>query len=407
MLRGANIVCLSSIDWTFNWQNPQELAAAFADSDNRVLFIENTGVRRATIRDWRRLWARFRNWRGMRGRARKLDYGVEVYSPLLIPNPYSAAALAINARLLSRAVRRWLSGHADRPLVVVTFLPTPLAIELVRRLGPDFVAFYCIDRLADSSPGASPLREYEREMLAACDLVLLTAENLRSPSMANARVEMLPTGVRFDDFERARNSGARPPVFDRLQRPIAGFAGSVRSQTDIALIAGAVALAPEITFAFVGPVQTDVSALTKHPNVRFIDAVAHDDLIRILPHFDVGFAAYVQDRFTSGIMPAKLREYLAAGLPVVSTPLPEVCQFALQHPGVIDIAADAPSFVAALRNAIRNNNRAAVERRIEVARQYDFSDHIARTSDLIEEMMRAEPAADEVEVRAANIAGRR
>ena len=63
MLHGTNIVCLSSIDWAFNWQLPQEVASAFAAGGNRVLFVENTGVRRPTLKDASRLRARFRNWR--------------------------------------------------------------------------------------------------------------------------------------------------------------------------------------------------------------------------------------------------------------------------------------------------------------------------------------------------------
>src|SRR4029079_17406394 len=62
MLRGASVVCLSSIDWSFNRQNPQEVSLAFAERGNRVLFVENTGVRSATLRDAPRLWSRFLHW---------------------------------------------------------------------------------------------------------------------------------------------------------------------------------------------------------------------------------------------------------------------------------------------------------------------------------------------------------
>src|SRR4051794_8514383 len=120
MLRGANIVVLSSIDWSFNRQNPQEVAAAFAESGNRVLFVENTGVRRATLRDLPRLRDRLRNWWHARGGTEHTAGGVDVLSPLLLPFPYSHAAAAINTRLLTRTVRRWLRGAAGGPLIVIT-----------------------------------------------------------------------------------------------------------------------------------------------------------------------------------------------------------------------------------------------------------------------------------------------
>ena len=389
MLRGANIICLSAIDWTFNWQVQQELASAFVETGNRVLFIENTGVRRAALRDVRRMWTRFINWSGTRGGVRTVDNGVEVHSPLLVPTPYCPSAVAINTRLLLRVIRRWLSAQSSGPLVLLTFLPTPLAVEIARRLRPDFVIYYSTDRLAESSRSASGLRESEPKMIAAADLILLTAENLRSHSMCDARVELFPSCVRFRDFQNAGNDGVRPSIFKGLKRPIVGFTGSLRNQTDIALIARTAAAAAEMTFLFIGPVQTNVRRLAELPNVRFVAPIPHDELIRILPHFDAGILPYVLDDFTSGIMPAKLSEYLAAGLPVVSTPLPEVCRFAQQHPGMIQFASDAPSFIAAVRDAVRNNAPAALQRRIDVARQYDFSERMARMSDLVEELIRA------------------
>ncbi|HEX7679234.1 MAG TPA: hypothetical protein VF713_13975, partial [Thermoanaerobaculia bacterium] len=75
MLQGTNIVCLSSIDWAFNWQLPQEVASAFAACGNHVLFVENTGVRRPTLKDAPRLRARFRNWRRSRGGVHSADHG--------------------------------------------------------------------------------------------------------------------------------------------------------------------------------------------------------------------------------------------------------------------------------------------------------------------------------------------
>ena len=88
-LEGATIVCLASIDWTFNWQIPQEVAAGFARAGNRVLFVENTGVRRPALRDAARLVARLRAWWHARGRVKPASGGVDVWSPLLVPLPYS------------------------------------------------------------------------------------------------------------------------------------------------------------------------------------------------------------------------------------------------------------------------------------------------------------------------------
>ena len=271
--------------------------------------------------------------------------------------------------------------------MIITFLPTPLARSVIHALQPQATVYYCIDRLAESSPGARRLRESEPGLIAEADLVFITAENLRSEAMRGARVELLPSGVRFRDFEAARQAGSSPPLLRDLARPIVGFVGSVRKQTDVALLAEVARLAPDLSFVFLGPVAVGAAQLKAHANVRLLGAVAHDVLVRTMTHFDAGVLAYVLDDFTIGIMPAKLKEYLAAGLPVVSTPLPEVRRFADAHPGVIDFATDAPAFVTALRRALARNDPPAVERRLQVARQYDWSLQLTRASDLIERLM--------------------
>src|SRR5919206_779160 len=94
--------------------------------------------------------------------------------------------------------------------------------------------------------------------------------------------------------------------------------------------------------------------------------------------FDVGLLPYLINEFTAGIMPVKLKEYLAAGLPVVSTPLPEVCHFAEQHRGLVRFADSAEKFVASFRAALADNSPEAVDRRVAVAREYDWSDQIGQ-----------------------------
>ena len=388
MVRGASIVCLSSIDWNFNRQNPQEVSHAFAERGNRVLFIENTGVRRPTLRDASRLWSRFLHWWNARGGVKRVATGIEVLSPLVFPLPYSPAAVSINSRILLRSIRRWL-GDSGGPLIVITFLPTPLARQLIAELDPALVIYYCIDRLAESSPGARRLVHSERKLFAEADLVLVTSNFLyQMAAEVSSHVSVVASGVRAEEFERARRSRTQAhPAFAELSRPIMGYVGSLRSSTDITLLTRAAKLAPDLQFVLTGPRFVDVASLASQPNVRLIDAIPHADVMNYMVRFDVGLLPYLINEFTAGIMPVKLKEYLAAGLPVVSTPLPEVCHFADQHRGLVRFAGDAEEFVAHLRAALADNSVEAVDRRIAVAREYDWSDQTGRMIELIEQSL--------------------
>lgn len=385
MLQDASIVCLSSIDWKFNRQIPQEVALALAEDGNRVLYVENTGVRRAALRDAARLWARFRNWWRARGAPAHATGGVDVLPPLLLPFPYSRAAVSANARLLARSVRAWSGGDGD-PLIVITFLPTPLACAMIAALRPELVVYYCLDRLAESSPGARRVTHSERLLLAEADLVLVTSNLLyKAAAEVSSRAEILESGVHVRQFEMALRSRAEPlEALAGLSRPVIGYVGSIRSAINLSLLARAAQLAPDLQFVLAGPRFVDVAALAARPNVRILDPVPHEHIARYMVRFDAGILPYSIDEFTAGIMPVKLKEYLAAGLPVVATPLPEVTRFAEHHPGLVRFAGDPAGFVATLREALSDNAPEAVARRRAVARQFDWGGQMGRMKELIE-----------------------
>lgn len=392
MLRGANIVCLASIDWSNNWQLHQEAATAFAAAGNRVLFVDNTGVRRPGLRDAGRLWDRLRAW--SHGLAHP-ETRVDVLSPLLAPFPYSPLATRANAALLFRSIRRWIRRDANRPLIVLTYLPTPLMHRVIDALDPLLLVYYRADLLSESSPGARPLHAYEESMLARADLVFTTAASLRATAHGLAqRVEHLETGVRFVDFANARDRVSRAPaVFEGISGPVVGFTGTLRDALDLALLANAARLAPELTFVLAGPATVDVRQLASLPNVRLVGPIEHADVIEHMAWFDAGILPYALNPFTASIMPMKLMEYLAAGLPVVSTRLPEVCRFAEEHGGVVTFADDAMELVAALRAAVREESPEELARRMEVARRHDWSAQMASMSELMEEALAGKAAA--------------
>jgi glycosyltransferase involved in cell wall biosynthesis len=395
MLRGASIICLSSIDWSFNRQNPQEVSLALAEGDNRVLFVENTGVRRATLRDAPRLWSRFLHWWQARGGVKRVAPGIDVLSPLVLPSPYSRAAVFMNTRVLLRALRSWLGDNGGGPVIVITFLPTPLARSVIAAVDPALVVYYCIDRLAESSPSARRVVHSERKLLAEADLVLVTSGLLyEAAAEVTSRVHVVASGVRGKEFERARQSRAEAhKEFTALSRPVVGYVGSLRSSTDLKLLANAAKLAPDLQFVLAGPRFVDVTSLVTQPNVRLLDAIRHEDVMNYMVRFDVGILPYSINQFTAGIMPVKLKEYLAAGLPVVATPLPEVRYFAEQHPGLVRFAGEPHEFVNALRAALSDSAPEAVERRLAVARKYEWSDQMARMIELIERALASKPSA--------------
>src|SRR5438034_8452834 len=110
MLRNQNVLCISSIDWSEHWQIHQELMSRLADAGNRVLYIENTGVRRPGIADLSRMRRRLWNWWHSTKGFREVRENLFVYAPLFLPFPYSRVAGWLNRVLLFRALDRWMQA---------------------------------------------------------------------------------------------------------------------------------------------------------------------------------------------------------------------------------------------------------------------------------------------------------
>jgi glycosyltransferase involved in cell wall biosynthesis len=385
MFSGETIVCLSSIDWDANWQGHQEIMAALADAGNDVLFVENTGVRRPAFRDLPRLRRRVSNWRaGPRG-LRTPRPRLTVYSPIVLPFPYSRIAQRVNCRLLARVCRPWARATGRARPIVWTFLPTRLSQDLAVAIGSKLTVYYCVDDLPSSSDAAARVRKSEAELLRTADLVFVTAEGLRARAMRlREDVHLFPFGVNYADFNRVRRGTEEPPAEIRaLPQPLVGYLGGVNHKFDQQLLIEVARLLPAVHFALIGPVETDGSALAACPNVHLIGQRPHTDLPRILKGLSAGIIPYHLTEYTAHVYPAKLNEYLAMGLPVVSTPLPEALRFNDAHGPVISIAGDAVAFSAALRLAMDDWSPERVERRVAAARANRWEPRIAAMGDLV------------------------
>jgi uncharacterized SAM-binding protein YcdF (DUF218 family)/glycosyltransferase involved in cell wall biosynthesis len=389
MIRQPDILCISSIDWDFIWQGHQEIMSTLAMQGHRVLFLENTGVRSPSVRDIPRVRQRIRNWwKGTKG-FREERPNLFVYSPIVLPMPYSRLARWINRALLLRSMRRWMRATGFFRPIVWTFLPTPLTLDLIRDLDPQLTVYYCIDDFASSSMGARRIVASEVALFLTADLVFVTSEKLRQrAAMHSDHVHLFPFGVKFDAFDRIREEAAAPPVdVAQLRRPVAGYVGGLHQWVDQDLVAAVAARLPEFSIALVGPEQSDLSTLRATPNIVLLGLKPHSELPRYVKAFDVGLVPYRRTDYTANVYPTKLNEYLVMGIPVVATDLPEIRRFNAEHGDVVTIAGDADAFAAAIRQAIEPSSAAMIARRIEVAESNSWQSRIAKMKVLIEDAL--------------------
>jgi glycosyltransferase involved in cell wall biosynthesis len=109
-----------------------------------------------------------------------------------------------------------------------------------------------------------------------------------------------------------------------IKRPILGFHGLIADWVDLQLIAGVARQRPDWSIVLVGRVDVDLSPVGGLPNVHVLGHRPYSRLPEFLRGFDVALLPFACNELTRNANPLKLREYLAAGLPVVAAPLPEV-----------------------------------------------------------------------------------
>jgi uncharacterized SAM-binding protein YcdF (DUF218 family)/glycosyltransferase involved in cell wall biosynthesis len=386
MLTGRDIVCISSVDWDSHWQIHHEIMSTLAAQGNRVLFIENTGVRPPRISDLMRIRQRLRNWwRSTKGFRLERE-NLFVYSPLFLPLPYSRIARWVNRGLLFRPLRRWMAVTGFRRPIGWTFLPTPTALDLIHAVDPSLTIYYCVDDFVASSPAARRIARSEALLLTEADLVFVTSQKLFDRAQrASRRVHRFPAGVNDKEFARiGAEPDAVPADLKALGRPVAGYVGALHVWLDQDLLAELARRMPDVTFALVGPTHSDTSRLTACPNVHLLGLRPHDDVPRYIKGFDVGLVPYRVTEYTASVYPVKLNEYLAMGVPVVATDLPEIRRFNEDHGNVLGVASDAAQFEAAIRSVLASAPlQGDIDRRQRVARENSWARRIESMSALI------------------------
>ena len=378
-----NIVCISTIDWDFVWQGHQEIMSTFARDGHRVLFIENTGVRRPTLKDLPRLRKRFANWRnGTRGIRQVMD-NLYVYSPLVLPFPYSRVARMINRQIMIVTLRSWARTMQFESPIIWTWLPTALALDLINALHGKLTVYYCFDNFEAISQGTQKIRRTEQKLLRKADLVFATARNLfEYCAQFTPNVHLFPSGFSKRIF--ARDSFHLPDDLAPLPRPIVGYVGGVHKVVDLGLIKQVASLQPHVSFVFAGPLQTDVSELAACPNVHFLGQKDHTVLPDYISHFDVCMIPYILNEYTKNVYPTKLNEYLILGKPVISTKIPELQHFADAHPGVVALASDPEEFGRLIGSVRSEDSQTLRARRIDVAERNSWEQKIEAMTALID-----------------------
>jgi glycosyltransferase involved in cell wall biosynthesis len=322
MIEGKDIILFSN-DWGGDPLSKHQIALRLAKK-NRILWVNSMGNRNPTVsaHDLRRAWKKLVQFFGG---CKPVADNIFRFCPLVIPFHGNRAARWINRRLLSWGLRRACRKLGFKQLLTLTFVPN--SVEVAGSLGEDYLIYYCVDEYSQfTGADRAAILDMERRLMEKADLVVVSAGRLyETKRSCNANTVLMTHGVDVDHFRAACSPDTPvPEEAANLPGPVIGFYGLIEDWVDMEVIRHMATSRPEWSFLMIGEVKTDTTAVRRLPNVHFTGRQPYQSLPGYCRKFDIAVLPFVVNELTLAANPLKVREYLAAGLPVVATPLPEV-----------------------------------------------------------------------------------
>ena len=318
----GDLVVLSHLRWTFVWQRPQHLVSRLARG-RRTWFVEEPWPVEGLEKP----------------RLAVEDHGDVTRVALEVPGRGHVCFSDPGAASYEAMLLDLIGGSEDR----VAWLYTPMALPLAQALSPDVLVYDVMDDLA-AFKGASPeLVLRQRQALKRADVVFTGGRSLHRSvaSRRPDRTHCFPSGVDPDHYAPAvelRRPGSRR---------VAGYVGVIDERLDLGLVLTLAESLPDWEIRMVGPVaKIDQADLPQAPNITYPGPAQYADLPEVMAGFDVALMPFALNEATRSISPTKTLEYLAAGLPVVSTRVPDVVS---DFGEMVDLQHDGAGFAAACR----------------------------------------------------------
>jgi glycosyltransferase involved in cell wall biosynthesis len=354
----SELIVLSHLRWDWVWQRPQQLISRLGTSAERTTWFVEEPIQVPGDPERNRL------------RTAEADGLTRVWLEI----PEQGRHVGFFDEVLPDYIEQLPELVGPPGCERVVWIYTPLALELALALNPTTLVYDVMDDLAAFKDAAPELVVRQRQALRRADVVFAGGRSLHRSVVKQGRIDaqLLPSGVATEHYSSAvsaeRGTG----------RPTAGYVGVLDERLDLDLIAEIAALLPEWEIRMIGPViKIDPATLPQAPNITYSGQQPYEKLPAHMAELDVALMPFALNEATRSISPTKTLEYLASGLPVVSTRVPDVVA---DFGDVVELREDARGFADAcellrqragapqsdaLRRILRRNSWDGIAKRME------------------------------------------
>lgn len=371
-LRAMDFLVFSHLRWNFVFQRPQHLLSRFASRD-RVFFWEepcfdsDSAFLETTL----------------------TPQGVTTVVPHLPANSSEDKRNHEQHSLLMN----FIAGNKVKKAVCWYY--NPMAVRFTQSLSPEAVVYDCMDELSGFRGAPPGLQFAEAQLFKKADLVFTGGQSLYEAKRRQHRaVYCFPSSIDREFFETAATIREDPEDQANIPHPRLGYSGVIDERMDVELLANAARLRPDWHFVMVGPVvKINEAELPKAPNIHWLGGKQYRDLPRYMSGWEVGLLPFARNESTRFISPTKTPEYLAAGLPVVSTSIADVVR-PYGRKGLAYIADEPGSFVSCAETAIASKQSPARRRAAQqFLQQMSWDSTWERMAELVEGAIEAKLVA--------------
>jgi glycosyltransferase involved in cell wall biosynthesis len=381
--RYDSVLCFGDSDWWYHNRGHADMQfmRRFARR-SRVVYVNSLGVKTPSVSEGRMFLRRVKRKLGSLSRFyRDGGEGFGVLTPVFVPFSGgwpargARAALTLQLRSMLRVLRM------RSPLIWVT---CPTAAVVLSRLAHQGIVHQLSDCYGALKGGQSCAAvEAERQVAEQADLVICASERLLERARdLYGKGEYVDHGVDYELFAAAGRSANCPAELKGVKPPLIGFYGNMDGNTvDCRLLEAVCRLRPEYSFVLVGDMSAEFESLKSLPNVVAVPRQLYQRVAQFGASFNVCLMPWLENEWIEHCNPVKLKEYLALGKPVVSTPFPE-----LRRSGSLCLrASGAEAFAAAIDRALRDDHPTEQDKRRAWASQHTWDEKFETVVALLRE----------------------
>lgn len=331
-------------DWGAHPSSTQHLIKRLS-AQEKVTWINSVGLRKPSFRfsDIQRLLNK--SLLTLSSVWRRCSQETEEFSPSILNLAVLPWHDSVSINRFNKAVLKNKIGTSQQHEQRVYWVSVPSAISMIEKQPNDIIVYYCGDDfLALDGVDHEMIAPLEQRLIEQADIIFVASEHLKH-KMPSDKTFVLSHGVDFELFSQA----IAPAEALATDAKTIGFYGSISNWLDLEILETLVSQRPGYHLMLVGECKVSIDSLLAYPNVTHIDKVQHNELPKYSQNWDVSILPFINNRQIQSCDPLKLKEYLAAGTPVVSTRFNAV----EKYQDIVQIADDPAEFISKIDQMLK------------------------------------------------------